>query len=134
MTSIEKYNMLIKLAGQLIEESKKGIPIIVEGRKDLTSLKRIGVKGRIRCVKSRRLNFINLVDELKEEKETIIMTDFDREGEELAHQLSIALTESRVKVNNMIREKIRSLFRNEIKAVEELANFYYKAVCQLTQS
>ncbi|MEM3072354.1 MAG: hypothetical protein QW172_02725, partial [Candidatus Bathyarchaeia archaeon] len=63
MTSIEKYNMLIKLAGQLIEESKKGIPIIVEGRKDLTSLKRIGVKGRIRCVKSRRLNFINLVDE-----------------------------------------------------------------------
>jgi 2,5-diamino-6-(ribosylamino)-4(3H)-pyrimidinone 5'-phosphate reductase len=134
MTPIEKYGMLIKLASQLVEESKKGVPIIVEGRKDLTSLKRIGVKGRIRCVKSRRQNFINLIDELKSEREMIIMTDFDKEGEELARQLSIALTESRVKVNNLIRERIKSLFRNEIKAVEELADFYEKAMCQLASS
>lgn len=134
MTPMEKYDVFIKLASLLVEESKKGVPIIVEGKKDLTSLKRIGVKGRIRCVKSMRMSFINLLDELKCEKEMIIMTDFDREGDELAHQLSTALTESRVKVNNLIREKIKSLFRNEVKAVEELADFYEKAMCKLTSS
>lgn len=126
MTITEKHDKFLKLTRILSEEAYKGVPIIVEGRKDLESLKKIGIKGRICCIKSSRLNFTSLLDELKKEKEMIIMTDFDKEGDELARQLSNSLIEMRVKVNSKIRSKMKSLVKSDIKAVEELADYHEK--------
>lgn len=126
MTLNRRQEIFMKLAYLLIDESDKGVPIIVEGKKDLEALKRIGVKGKICCIKSSRLNFTDLIDELKEEKEMIIMTDFDKEGDELARQLSSALIQMRVKVNISIRSRMKNLVKKDIKAIEELADYYEK--------
>ena len=132
MTLAEKYNIFMKLAYFLIDESNKGVPIIVEGRKDLESLKEIGIKGKVCCIKSSGMNFTNLIDELKKEKEMIIMTDFDKEGEELGRRLSKTLIQMRVRVNDSIRSRMKKIVKRDIKAVEELAGYYEKVISART--
>ncbi|MCF8885238.1 MAG: toprim domain-containing protein [Nitrososphaerota archaeon] len=65
---------------RIIQESLNGVPIIVEGKRDLEALRNIGVKGEIIIFKSLR----ELVDKLRilNAKRVILLMDMDREGED----------------------------------------------------
>ena len=121
-----KYQRIDRLTRKLITRSKLGTPIIVEGRKDKLSLRRLGVEGKILCVKSTGVGFFDFVERVKPWREAIILTDFDREGKELSSQLVKELSRIRIKADDSLWRELRSLGRSEIRSVEELANYLEK--------
>ncbi len=118
-----KYERIDRLTRKLVARSKLGTPIIVEGRKDRLSLRRLGVEGEILCLKSSAMGFFDFLEEIKLWREVIILTDFDREGRELSSQLVRELSRVRVKTDDSFWRELRSLGRSEIRSVEELADY-----------
>ncbi len=121
-----RYERIDRLTRILVTRSKLGTPIIVEGKKDELSLRRLGVEGIILCVKSSGVGFFDFIEKVNPSREAIILTDFDREGKELSSQLVRELTRIRVKADDSLWRQFRSLGRSEIRSVEELADFVEK--------
>ncbi|MEM2927225.1 MAG: toprim domain-containing protein [Candidatus Bathyarchaeia archaeon] len=106
-----------------MEEAARGIPIIVEGLKDAESLRRLGLKGTIIPAKTRLGSYLEVVEEISNQKEVLILTDFDRQGEEMAFLLREDLEGRGVKVNLSLRQRIASLIGKDVKDVEGLASY-----------
>lgn len=96
--------------------------IIVEGIKDIDALVRLGLpRSRIR-----RLNkaAFAVAEDLAKEgvRETIILTDLDKEGKKLYASLKTNLTRNGVKVDSFFRE---FLFRNsDLSHIEGIATYF----------
>ncbi|HIQ50301.1 MAG TPA: toprim domain-containing protein [Nanoarchaeota archaeon] len=89
----------------------KSFPVIVEGKKDKAVLKKLGFKKII------ILNKKSLYESVckYEEEKIIILTDFDKKGEELAKKLELFLRKS----DRNARNKLRMLFRkNNLNTIE----------------
>jgi len=69
----------MEIIWKLALESRYGIPIIVEGKRDAESLRRLGVTGEIICIKS--IRGLRRIFERREVKRVILLTDLDEEGE-----------------------------------------------------
>ena len=104
-------------------QSEAGVPIIVEGRRDEAALRRLGVMGKVHCLKARGESRHEFLDRLDGTKEAIVLTDFDREGKELETWLYKELSQRGVKSDLKIWIRMRSLARTEVRSVEELPSF-----------
>ena len=91
-----------KALSELVEENRS-TPVIVEGEKDVSALKKLGLKGRIITLNS-GLTIIDFCDKIAEEyREIILLTDWDRKGGFLYRTIERNL-EGRVKINSYFRE------------------------------
>ena len=117
------YERMERLVQKLIAKSKLGMPIIVEGRKDERSLRRLGIEGNILCMKSAGVGFFDFIERVKPSREAIVLTDFDWEGKQLSLQLLKELTSNRIKADDSFRKQFRALCRSEVRSVEELADY-----------
>lgn len=105
---------------ELIEENKK-IPIVVEGDKDVFSLKKLGIIGEIITVNS-GLSIIDFCDKIANKyKEIILLTDWDRKGGYICHTIERNL-EGRVKCNLYYRELFAT--KATTKTVEGLYSWF----------
>ena len=103
---------LEKALFELIEENKKK-PVIVEGDKDVFSLRKLGVTGEIITINS-GLSIIDFCDKIAEDyKEIIILTDWDRKGGFICNTIQRNL-QGRVKCNMYYREffALKTLIKN----------------------
>ncbi|MEM2881791.1 MAG: toprim domain-containing protein [Candidatus Bathyarchaeia archaeon] len=105
--------------------------IIVEGRRDEESLRRLGITGNIYRLKSSRIGFREFPAILGPYREAIILTDFDREGEELAIRIQRELAPLRVRANYSLWNQLRGLVSSDIKSVEDLADYLKKMELEL---
>ncbi len=103
--------------------SAEGVCVIVEGEKDKESLRELGIEGPIYQVPTGGKTSLNSLEELSECEEVIILTDFDRTGEELADFCRIHLEKLGVKVLYRYREKLRNFVRKAVKDIEGLSSF-----------
>ncbi|MGC8850234.1 MAG: toprim domain-containing protein [Candidatus Bathyarchaeia archaeon] len=122
----EIFNSLSKAINDLRTLSDDGAPIIVEGNNDAESLKMMGVNGRILKIKGSNMSLQDFIYSLSSEEEAIILTDFDREGDEIASELIEELTSIGVKANSMIRRRIKRLVGREVTEVEDLPKYLMK--------
>ncbi len=104
-------------------QSEAGVPIIVEGRRDESALRKLGVTGHIHCLKALGESRHDFLERLNGTREAILLTDFDREGKELETWLYRELSQRGVRTDLKLWRRIRSLARTEIHAVEELPSF-----------
>lgn len=79
-----------KLVENLKLESDEGAVILVEGERDLQSLRELGIKGKI-------IKYRSVRDLLKWSSENpmaklIVLTDFDKEGIKIAERVCLALS------------------------------------------
>jgi|YelNatPaOPRAMG01_1025707.scaffolds.fasta_scaffold51821_4 5S rRNA maturation endonuclease (ribonuclease M5) len=133
MVNLEaKYEELQKLIERLILYANDGASIIVEGKKDELSLKRLGVKKGVLCLKASDKNFYDFASLIK--GEAILMVDFDKEGEKLNRKLTSELTQMKIKVDNSIWRKIKALTKPEVKGVEDLAKYIEKIKIKILTS
>ncbi|MEM1514866.1 MAG: toprim domain-containing protein [Candidatus Bathyarchaeia archaeon] len=115
---LEKLNYLIE---RLKEEVSAGALLIVEGEKDVVSLKTIGINSNIIAVKSNRKTLQEIIDELSSlNREIILLTDFDRRGRELAERLYKSLEGMRAKVNLRFWRDLCELLSDDVKDIEGL--------------
>lgn len=121
----EKEEKLQLLLQSLAEESAKGIPIIVEGKKDVNSLRALSIQGPIISAKSGGRNLLSLVSEIEETMpcEVILLLDFDRRGKELTRRLKRHLEASKTAVNISFWLQIFKLAGKEIRNIESLVRY-----------
>jgi 2,5-diamino-6-(ribosylamino)-4(3H)-pyrimidinone 5'-phosphate reductase len=85
----EKQEKVTEALGRLAEESARGTPILVEGKKDVETLRAIGMTGPVVTVKTGGKSFLDVVTELEEKKtpKVILLLDFDRRGKQGTNRL-----------------------------------------------
>jgi 5S rRNA maturation endonuclease (ribonuclease M5) len=122
---IERLEELEELILELQALSDGGAIIVVEGKKDVESLRLLGVKGEIRL--STQQPLLEFTEALqRSEKEIILLTDWDKKGGMSMHKIIQYLLAYGIMPNTRIRAKIRALVKKRIKDVESFNNYIAK--------
>jgi 5S rRNA maturation endonuclease (ribonuclease M5) len=114
----------IKLSS-LIEELKicgeQGIPVLIEGRKDEKALKELGVNGNFIKVSGSGLKLFEIAEiATQSSSRVVILTDFDRKGNQLARRLSEDIQRLGCHPDLRLRRTIMGITRRFIKDIESL--------------
>lgn len=129
MVDIEIYRKRLErveeLLSELLEASRKGTIIIVEGKRDILSLKKLGIDGNFElATQGSLLNFAERI--ASKGQDIIVLTDWDRRGELLALKLSEYFMNLGIKPELQIRNRLRLITQKEIKDVESLHTYVSK--------
>jgi 5S rRNA maturation endonuclease (ribonuclease M5) len=125
LEDIERLEELEEIILELKELAKDGAIILVEGRKDVESLRYLGVNGEIRLASQQPL--LDLSELLSGSgKEIVILTDWDKKGSFIAKKIINHLLAYGIIPNTDIRSRLRSLSKKRIKDIESLNNYINK--------
>ncbi len=102
----------------LLELSGEGVPIVVEGIKDITALRGLGLTGPIHALAGH--NIVSLADELAEAQRLLILFDFDRRGGQLTRHLINQLEGRGVTLLHNERHQLRRAFSWRVRVIEGL--------------
>jgi len=121
----EKAEKLQRILDALSEESAKGVPIIVEGKKDTQALRNLGVYGPILSVKTGGKSFIKALFEIEKTQasEVILLLDFDRRGKEGTKLLKQNLEHEKIKPNLSFWHAFLGLIGREIQCIESITAY-----------
>lgn len=121
----KKLELINRLLERLEKKSKNGIPILVEGRKDVIALNQLGIIGDLISAKSSGKSFFDLIKEIEKRKsrEVIFLFDFDRTGKEMTHRLATYLEGIRIIPNLVFWKMLLGLVGHDVKDIESLATY-----------
>jgi 2,5-diamino-6-(ribosylamino)-4(3H)-pyrimidinone 5'-phosphate reductase len=121
----EKLEKIEQILSKLTEESAKGKPIVVEGKKDADALQELSVNGAILTVKTGGKSFLQATQEIEAlgTSEVILLLDFDRRGREGTKRLQESLERGKIKVNVMFWRELHGLVSREIMCIEGLTSY-----------
>jgi 2,5-diamino-6-(ribosylamino)-4(3H)-pyrimidinone 5'-phosphate reductase len=121
----EKEEKILQTLERLAKKSAKGIPIIVEGKKDVGALRALAIEGKMIEAKTSGKSMLDVVSEVEAygTREVILLLDFDRRGREWTKRLKQYLETMRIKPNIVFWEKLRGIVGREVKDVEGLASY-----------
>ena len=121
----ERLEKLEELILELYELSESGAIIVVEGRKDVESLRLLGIKGDIKLAAQQPL--LEFTESLsKSGKKIVLLTDWDKKGRIVAGKIIKHLSAYGIFPNIDIRLRLKGLSRKRIKDVESLNNYVNK--------
>jgi len=115
---------------RIIEEINREIDlVVVEGIHDEEVLRLLGYRGEVLRFSSFR-GVLSISEQLERNfpgKRVLILTDYDRRGEELNDKIKKALETSRVKINERLRRDLGLLLsKYSIKTIEEARGLLVK--------
>ena len=121
----EKEEKILQVLEALAEESAKGKPIVVEGKKDVEALRALGVAGSVVKVKTGGKSFLDAVSEIETMgvPEVILFLDFDRRGKEGTKRLKHSLERAKIKPNVKFWRALSALVGKEIQCIESLTAY-----------
>ena len=121
----EKEKKIQQIISKLTEESAKGTPIVVEGKKDEIALQELGVTGRILTVKTGGKSFLQATAEIEllGASEVILLLDFERRGKEGTAHLKQNLERTKITANTRFWRDLQALVSREIDAIESLTSY-----------
>jgi 2,5-diamino-6-(ribosylamino)-4(3H)-pyrimidinone 5'-phosphate reductase len=119
-----KVEKIEQILTQLKEESAKGKPIVVEGKKDAQTLEELDINGTILTVKTGGKSFLEATMEIEAlgSGEVILFLDFDRRGREGTKRLLQSLERGKIKANLQFWHELRRLVGREIQCIESLTS------------
>ena len=118
----EKEENILQIISALVEESAKGTPIVVEGKKDVEALRALGVEGKVVTVKTGGKSFLDAVTEIEQlgSGNVILLLDFDRRGKEGTTRLKLNLERAKIKPNIQFWRNLLATVGNEMQCIESL--------------
>ena len=121
----EKEEKIMQILEHLAEESAKGTPIIVEGKKDIKTLRMLAIEGKIISAKTGGKSLLEVISEIEKasNREVILLLDFDRQGRELIKKLKQHLEKIGIKPNLKFWSELSKLVGTEVKDIEGLASY-----------
>jgi 2,5-diamino-6-(ribosylamino)-4(3H)-pyrimidinone 5'-phosphate reductase len=124
----EKEERIAEVLTALAEESAKGTPILVEGKKDVETLRTLGIEGPVISVKTGGKSFLDVVSELEKSKmpRVILFLDFDRRGKEGTRRLKLNLERVKIKVDIEFWRALSRLAGRDAQCVEGLTAYLEK--------
>ncbi len=103
-----------------IEDASAKKPVVVEGRKDVEALKRLGLRRNVVSL-GKGLTVFAFCEKLSaKHSAAVVMTDWDRKGGKLARMLKDALEANGVKADTDLRARLVILTKKDIKDIESL--------------
>ncbi len=121
----ERLERIEEIILELQALAENGAIIVVEGRRDMDSLRYLGINGEIRLASQQPLlEFTELLS--KSGKEIILLTDWDKKGSIVARKIIRHLLAYGIMPNMNIRSRMRSLVKKRIKDIESLNNYVNK--------
>jgi 2,5-diamino-6-(ribosylamino)-4(3H)-pyrimidinone 5'-phosphate reductase len=123
----DKLEKIEQILTQLAEESAKGKPIVVEGKKDVQTLRDLGVNGTVLTLKTGGKSFLEATAEIENlcVEEVILLLDFDRRGVEGTKCLQRNLERLKIKINVRFWRALRGLVGREIQSIESVNNYLH---------
>ena len=121
----------MKTIARISRENFAGAAVIVEGMNDKAALRRLGLKGKILSFKSSGQTLLDFVDGIGS-KRVLVLTDFDKEGHEVAARITEELEHQGVKVEMSLRRQLAAMVKPEITKVEELPSFLLSIELELS--
>ncbi len=121
----EKKERILEILEKLAEESAKGKPILVEGKKDVKALRVLGVTGTILTVKTGGKSFLDTVCEIEKMSvpEVILFLDFDRRGREGTKCLKQRLERAKIKPSTKLWRALSAVAGKEFQCIEGLTSY-----------
>ncbi|MGD6934581.1 MAG: hypothetical protein ACQCN5_10285 [Candidatus Bathyarchaeia archaeon] len=121
----DRLEKILQIIAKLVEESGKGTPVVVEGKRDADNLRLLGVGGKIVTVKTGGKSFVDVVSEIEESgtRGVILFLDFDRRGKEGTKRLVSELERLHVKANVRFWRELEGLVSRDIQCIESLPNY-----------
>lgn len=118
------FRRLLRLTEELEElkyYGEQGVPILIEGKKDEKALRELGIEGDFIKVSGSPLNLFEIAEIAAESSpKVIILTDFDKKGNQLAKRLSQDIQSLGSHPDTQIRRKIMGMTRKYIKDIQSL--------------
>lgn len=118
------FRRLLRLNEELEElkyYGEQGVPILIEGKKDEKALRELGIKANFIKVSGSPLNLFEIAELAAESSpQVIILTDFDKKGNQLAKKLSKDIQDLGSYPDMQIRRRIMGMTRKYIKDIESL--------------
>ena len=121
----DKEEKIRQVLAKLLEESAKGTPIIVEGKKDMEALRALGVEGPVLTVKTGGKSFFDAVSEIERlnARKVILLLDFDRRGKEGTKRLKQDLECKKIKPNLEFWRALAGLVGRDVQCVEGISAY-----------
>lgn len=125
LEDIERLEKLEELILELKNLSDAGAIIVVEGRKDVESLRSLGINGEIKLSSQQPL--LDFTEKLSRSgKDIVLLTDWDRKGGMVARKIIDYLHAYSIIPNMDIRARIGFLVKKRIKDIESLSKYMGK--------
>lgn len=116
------FRKLLSIMEELQNCAKQGMPILIEGKKDEEALRELGINGNFIKVSGSPLKLFEIAEiAAKSSSKIIILTDFDKKGNELAKRLSEDIQRLGSHADLEIRRKIMGITRRYTKDIESLS-------------
>ncbi len=121
----DKQEKIEQVIAKLVEESKKGTPVVVEGKNDVQTLQILGVEGPVLTVKTGGKSFLDVVAEIEQSgaRKVVLLLDFDRRGREGTSRLVLELERLRIKANVTFWRELHGLVGRDIQCIESLPSY-----------
>lgn len=122
----ERIEKVEEILERLALRSARSTPIIVEGRNDVNTLRKLALSGDIIAAKTRK-SFLALVTDIEKlgTEEVILLMDFDRRGKEWTKRLTNHLEKTKVKPNVFFWKELRNLISKDVKDIEGLLPYLH---------
>jgi len=122
---VRRLEEILRLLEKLKERMADGALVIVEGQKDVESLRKLGAVGKILPAKSSGKSLLDTLIEIerREAKEAILLMDFDRRGREWTMRLARHLEAMKIKPNLTFWRQLLGLAGRDVKDIESLAGY-----------
>ncbi len=111
---------LEELIAALLEASRQGAVVIVEGRRDEQALRALGLSGPV--IMASRHSALDLAEDVARRFSSIVLlTDWDGKGDEMARNIEHHLRSVGSRPDADLRCRLKKLVKKEIKDVESLS-------------
>jgi 5S rRNA maturation endonuclease (ribonuclease M5) len=122
LEDMERLESIEEIILELQALADTGAIIVVEGRRDVASLRSLGINGEIRLASQQPLLYFT--EQLsKSGKKIIVLTDWDKRGGMMARKIIDDLLFYGIVPNTDIRSRIGILVRKSIKDIESLNSY-----------
>lgn len=116
MLGLREFEKLLRLIDELKAKASCGAVILVEGRRDVAALRKLGVEGEVIETSSSSLS--SIVDAAGE-RDVVILTDWDSRGRIMKDRLYAVFRNANLDIWN----GISAITARYIHSVEELPGF-----------
>jgi 5S rRNA maturation endonuclease (ribonuclease M5) len=121
----KRLEKIQKLLERLAKQAAKGAPIVVEGKKDIQCLHKLGITGDIILAKTSGKSFLDVLGEIerRERSGVILLFDFDRRGKEWTRRMARRLEGMKITPNLLFWRMLLGLVGRDVKDIEGLAAY-----------
>ena len=129
MDDAERFESLLEVLDEL-REANKTTPILVEGIRDVASLRALGLTGEILPLNAGEPLFNRSERIGGATREIILLTDWDHKGQQLFDRMRAQLAANGVKSIVRFRDDLRHAIRPTLKDVESLASYVKRGLAR----